>query len=82
MRRRENGARVWLQGKGGGLRPGQVFMLLPVREGEGDDASAGYLAPLRKALIEDNRRHVNLVVCEQDYRVLKGGIGNLAPGVQ
>jgi hypothetical protein len=48
----------------------------------GEDCTAGYLAPLRKALIDDNRRHVNVVVCEEDYRALKCGIGNLVPGVQ
>jgi hypothetical protein len=53
-----------------------------VRCGGGEDCTAGYLAPLRKALIDDNRRHVNVVVCEEDYRALKCGIGNLVPGVQ
>jgi hypothetical protein len=42
----------------------------------------GYLAPLRKALIEDDRRHINLVVYEEDYRALKWGVENLLPGVQ
>jgi hypothetical protein len=32
---------------------------------------AGYLAPLRRALIDDDRRHVNVVMCETDYRTLK-----------
>jgi hypothetical protein len=27
-------ARVWQQGKGGGLKPGQAFVLLPKKEGE------------------------------------------------
>ena len=27
-------ARVWLQGKGGALKPGQAAVLLPPREGE------------------------------------------------
>jgi hypothetical protein len=35
-----------------------------------------------KALVDDNKLHVNLVVCEEDYRALKKGIERLAPGVQ
>ena len=27
-------ARVWVQGKGGALKPGQAMVLLPLREGE------------------------------------------------
>jgi hypothetical protein len=53
-------ARVWLQGDGGGLKPGQAFMLLPKKDGETENSPAGYLGPLRKALIDDNLRHVNL----------------------
>jgi hypothetical protein len=44
-------ARVWLQGKGGGLKPWQAFVLLPAKEGEDKNATAGYLSPLRQALI-------------------------------
>jgi hypothetical protein len=47
-------AHVWQQGKGGGLRPGQAFVLLPQTKGEQENAPAGYLAPLRTALIDDN----------------------------
>src|SRR5262245_44888511 len=47
-------ARVWMQGKGGALRPGQAFVLLPITEGETEDSPAGYRAPLRQALIDDN----------------------------
>jgi hypothetical protein len=75
-------ARVWLQGKGGELRPGQALVLLALKRGENENSPAGYLAPLRKALIDDNKRHVNLVVCETDYRALKRGIEHLPPGVQ
>jgi hypothetical protein len=75
-------ARVWLQGKGGGLRPGQAFVLLPPKEGEGDSAPAGYVAPLCKALIDKNKRYVNVVVCESDYRALKRGIEHLPPALQ
>jgi hypothetical protein len=75
-------ARVWLQGKGGALKPGQGFVLLPPKEGEGRNSPAGYLAPLRQALIDNNRRHVNVVVCASDYRALKLGIEHLVPGVQ
>jgi hypothetical protein len=46
------------------------------------DAAAGYLAPLRQALIDRNHGHVNVVVCESDYRALKRGIEQLGPGVQ
>jgi len=70
-------ARVWLQGKGGALKPGQAFVLLPPREGMTDDSPAGYFAPLRQALIDKNKRHVNVVVCEDDYRALKRGIEHL-----
>lgn len=75
-------ARVWLQGKGGSLTPGRAFVFLPPSQGMTDDSPAGYFAPLRRALIDDNKRHVNLVVCEADYRALKRGIENLSPGVQ
>src|SRR5262245_43809031 len=30
--------------------------------------------PLRQALIDDNTGHVNLLVCEADYKLLKRGI--------
>ena len=33
-------ARVWLQGKGGGLKPGQAGVLLPPKEGETDESPA------------------------------------------
>jgi hypothetical protein len=75
-------ARVWLQGNGGGLRPGQAFVLFPKKDGETNNSLAGYLAPLRAALIDDNRRHINVVMCEDDYHALKGGIGNLPPPLQ
>jgi len=73
-----NTARVWLQGKGAGLKPGQAFVLLPPSAGD----NVGYVGPLRKALIDDNRRHVNVVVCEEDYRALKRGIEYLLPAAQ
>lgn len=75
-------ARVWLQGKGGGLKAGQAFVLLLPKEGEDASAPAGYLAPLRQALIDKNTWHVNVVVCESDYRALKLGIEHLPPGAQ
>ena len=58
------------------------FVLLPPKEEEGKDSPAGYLAPLRQALIDNNKRHVNVVVCESDYRALKLGIEHLVPAVQ
>jgi hypothetical protein len=73
---------VWLQGKGGALKPGQGFVLLPPREGEDENSPAGYLSPLRQALIDNNKLHVNVVVCESDYRALKLGIEHLIPGEQ
>jgi hypothetical protein len=73
---------VWLQGKGGGLKPGLAFVLLPPKEGEGDNAPAEHLAPLRQALIDKNKWHVNVVVCESDYRALKRGIEHLLAGLQ
>jgi hypothetical protein len=75
-------ARVWLQGKGGGLAPGQALVLLPPQEGETADSPAAYLAPLRQTLIDDNPGHVNIVVCEADYRALKHGIEHLPPAPQ
>jgi hypothetical protein len=61
MRGRKDRARV-LQRKSGGLKPGPAFVLLPAKKGEGADAAAGYLAPLPRALIDDNSAHVNVVV--------------------
>jgi len=75
-------ARVWLQGKGGALQPGQAFVLLPIAEGETEDSPVGYRSPLRQALIDDNTGHVNLLVCEADCKALKRGIEHLPPGVQ
>ena len=39
-----------------------------------ENSLAGYLAPLRQTLIDNNERHVNVIVCESDYRALKRGI--------
>jgi hypothetical protein len=75
-------ARVWLQGKGAGLTAGQALVLLPPKEGETDDSPAAYIAPLRQALIDKNCGHVNIVVCESDYRALKRGVENLPPPPQ
>jgi hypothetical protein len=44
-----------------------------VKDVETENPPAVYLAPLRHALIADNRQHVNVVVCEGDYRALKKG---------
>jgi hypothetical protein len=75
-------ARVRLQGKGGGLKPRQALVLLPVKSEENENSPAAYLAPLRQALIDKNTRHVNVVVCESDYRALKRGIEHLPPPPQ
>jgi hypothetical protein len=75
-------ARVWQQGKGGMLKPGLALVLLPRKDGETADSVAGYLAPLRTALIDDNRGHMNVIVCESDFRALKRGIENVVPLVQ
>ena len=75
-------ARVWLQGQGGGLAPGQALVLLPVKDGETDASPVAYRAPLRQALIDDNAGHVNVVACEADYRALKRGIEHLPPPMQ
>jgi ribosomal protein L40E len=58
-------ARVWLQRKGDALKPRQAFVLLPVKEGETEESPEGYLAPLQEALIDKNKRHVNVVVCDR-----------------
>jgi len=52
-----------------------------MKERETDESPAAYRA-LRQALIDDNAGHVNVVVCEADYRALKRGIGHLAPPPQ
>lgn len=75
-------ARVWLQGKGGTLRPGQGLVLLPKKEGETDQSPVAHRAALRQALIDDNTGHVNIVVCETDYNALKRGIEHLPPAAQ
>jgi hypothetical protein len=75
-------ARVWLQGKGGGLTPGQALVLLPPKANEDQHSPAAYLSPLRTALIDCNDGHVNIVVCESDCLALKRGIENLPPGMQ
>jgi hypothetical protein len=61
---------------------GKTVVLLPLREGEHENSLAGYLAPLRQTLIDNNERHVNVIVCESDYRALKRGIEDLPPGMQ
>jgi hypothetical protein len=75
-------APAWLQGKGGGLTPGQALVLLPPKANEDQNSPAAYLSPLRTALIDRNDGHVNIVVCESDYFALKRGIENLPPGMQ
>ena len=57
-------------------------MLLPPNDGETDASPVAYRAPLRQALIDDNPRHVNVVVTEVDYRALKRGIGHSPPPLQ
>jgi hypothetical protein len=37
---------------------------------------------LRQALIDDNTGHVNILVCEADYKALKRDIEHLPPSVQ
>jgi hypothetical protein len=51
--------RVWLQVKGGGLKPGQAPVLLPLKDGETSESPAAYIAPLRQVLIDKNTGHVN-----------------------
>ena len=75
-------ARIWLQGKGGLLSPGQAVVLLPIQEGEAEESPIAYRAPLRQALIDDNTGHVNIIVCEEDYKALKRGIEHLPQPVQ
>ena len=75
-------ARVWLQGKGGGLKSGQAAVLSPPKEGETDESPVAYRAPLCQALIDENAGHVNVIVSEADYRALKRGIEHLPPRLQ
>ena len=72
----------WLQGKGGALKPGQVAVLLLPKKARPTSPPSPYRAPLRRALIDDNAGHVNVVVCEEDFRALKRGIEHLPPPVQ
>ena len=65
-----------------GLKPGEAAVLLPPKEGETDEFPVAYRAPLRQTLIDDNAGHVNVVVCEVDYRALKRGIEHLPPPMQ
>jgi hypothetical protein len=37
---------------------------------------------LRQTLIDNNERHVNVIVCEANYRALKRGIQYLLPWMQ
>jgi hypothetical protein len=37
---------------------------------------------LSQALIDENTGHVNIVVCETDYKALKRGIEHLPPAVR
>ena len=57
-------------------------MLLSLKEGETAESPAAYAAPLRQALIDRNTGHVNVVVCESDYRGLKRGKEDLPPPPQ
>lgn len=75
-------ARVWQQGKGGGLTPGKALVLLPPKRGETKDSPAAYIGLLRQALIDENTGHVKVVVCESDYKALKRGIEHLPPPLQ
>jgi hypothetical protein len=75
-------ARVWLQGKGGGLKPGQAAVLLPSKEGETDESPVAYRAPLCQALIDENAGHVNVIVSEADYHALKREIEHLPSPLQ
>lgn len=59
-----------------------LFVPLPGKMGEHEIALTGCLAPLRRALIDDNRSHVRIVVSESDYRALERGIDHLPPAQQ
>ena len=37
---------------------------------------------MRQSLIDDNTGHVDVIVCEADYKALKRGIEHLPPAVQ
>jgi hypothetical protein len=72
-------ARVWLQGDGGSIKPGEALILLPPQSNRSAESPVADMAPLRHALIDANIGHVNLVVCESDYAALKRGIEHLPP---
>jgi hypothetical protein len=59
-------ASVWLQGDGGSIKPGEALVLLPPPSNETAESLVAYMVPLRHALIDGNKGHVNLVVCESD----------------
>ena len=54
--------------------PRQALVLLPMRQCETEASKVAYHASLSQALIDDNTGHVNVVVCETDYKALKRGI--------
>ena len=70
------------RGRVGGLKAGQAPSAVATEGGETDESPVAYRAPLRRALIDDNAGHVNVVVCEADYRALKRGIEQLPPPMQ
>jgi hypothetical protein len=72
-------ARVWLQGDSGSIKPGEAVVLLPPQPNDIAERPVAYVAPLRHALIDGTTGHVNLVVCESDYKVLRRGIEYLPP---
>jgi hypothetical protein len=55
---------------------------LQIQESETDESPVAYRASLRQAIIDDNVGHVNIIVCEADYRALKRGIEHLPPPPQ
>jgi hypothetical protein len=59
--------------------PARRWSWLPPQSNETAESLVAYMVPLRHALIDDNKGHVNLVVCESDYKALKLGIEHLPP---
>ena len=57
----------------------KALVLLPPQSNGSVEGPVAYMAPLRRALIDANTGHVNLVVHESDYAALKRGIGHLPP---
>jgi len=74
-------ARVWLQGNGGGIKPGQAMVLLPIKDGETDSSPAAYLAPkAQRTVLQHHRRSCHDAVSSDIVTYPSGRSGLSASG--